>query len=100
MIKYGIDALQEAEKMMRSALQSDYTNKLEDTFNNIESEIHKVKVKYPHNFNSLHEAYAVIKEEIDELWDEIKKKDTNKENIKMEAIQSAAMLCRLLVELV
>ena len=29
-------------------------------------------------YHSSHEGYAVIQEELDELWDEIKKKDTSK----------------------
>ena len=76
-----------------------YTNKLEDTFNEIEKEIYKAKKKHTENFNSSHEAYAVILEEFDELWDEIKKKEHDKIKMKEEAIQCAAMLCRFLVEI-
>lgn len=37
----------------------------------VESEYLKASSKYP-KFNSTHEGYAVIKEEVDELWDKVK----------------------------
>lgn len=45
------------------------------------------------DFNSLHEAYAVIEEEMDEVWDitKLKKRNRNKEALKAELIQVAAM---------
>ena len=44
-------------------------------------------------FNSLHEAYSVILEELDEIWDitKLKKKDRDANEIKKELIQLAAM---------
>jgi NTP pyrophosphatase (non-canonical NTP hydrolase) len=47
------------------------------------------------NFNSAHEGYAVLKEEVDELWDEIKHKQ-NKDFMRGEAIQVAAMAIRFI----
>lgn len=47
-------------------------------------------------FNSPHEGYAVILEELDELWDEIKRKRMNKEAVRKEAVQVAAMALRFL----
>lgn len=49
------------------------------------------------DFNSYHEGYAVIKEEVDELWDEIKTYKKDKQAIEEEAIQVAAMAIKLLV---
>ena len=51
-------------------------------------------------FNSYHEGYAVIKEELDELWEEVKKypKQDN-ENLKKEAIQIGAMALRFVYDL-
>lgn len=49
-------------------------------------------------FNSAHEGYAVLKEEVDELWDEIKKgHDVNR--MQEEAIQVAAMAIRFLYDI-
>lgn len=58
--------------------------------------------------NSAHEAYAIIKEELEELWDEIKKnskKMTEEQRtewlkkMREEAIQTSAMCQRLIVDL-
>ena len=45
------------------------------------------------NFNNLHEAYAVILEEVDELWEAVKLKRSQGSlaHIRREAIQIAAM---------
>ena len=48
-------------------------------------------------FASRHEGYAVILEELDELWVEIKSNGSN-DNIKGEAVQVVAMGLRFLVE--
>ena len=47
---------------------------------------------------SAHEGYAVILEELDELWDEIKNQIQDKEAIRAEAIQVGAMALRFLVD--
>lgn len=50
--------------------------------------------------NSAHEGWAVIAEEVDELWDEVKKKraDRNREKMHAEAKQIAAMAVRFMLE--
>lgn len=51
------------------------------------------------SMSGLHEGYAVILEELDELWTEIKKwPHEDKEKIKKEATQVAAMATRFLVD--
>ena len=47
---------------------------------------------------SAHEGFAVIKEEVDELWDEIKRKHRKPEAMRKEAIQVGAMALRFLVD--
>lgn len=57
--------------------------------------------------HSSHEAYATIKEELDEFWDDVKKKkpieanaqDRLRRNMKKELIQIAAMCCRTVIDL-
>jgi hypothetical protein len=48
--------------------------------------------------HSLHEGYAVLKEELDELWDEVRMKHPDFERARKEAIQCAAMAVRLVLD--
>lgn len=57
------------------------------------AELAKARAKFA-RFNSAHEGYAVLKEEVDELWDEVKDRHANKDNMRKEAIQIAAMALR------
>lgn len=71
--------------------------KPDESFKQIENEFLRASDLYP-DLHSNHEGYAVIKEEVDELWDAIKKcKDIkgNKE-IRSELIQIGAMVIRYL----
>lgn len=45
---------------------------------------------------SNHEAYGIIKEEVDEMWDAIKSNSTK--NARKEAVQVAAMAVRYLID--
>lgn len=69
-------------------------------YKEIEKEVESAMAKY-HPFNSNHEGYAVIKEEVDELWDEIKNSKAVNANARMrkECIQIAAMAIRFIKDL-
>ena len=60
-------------------------------------EVFKAMKKHS-SMKSNHEGYAVILEELDELWDEIKKQHPNNELIRKEAIQVAAMAVRFILD--
>lgn len=49
------------------------------------------------NFHSAHEGYAIVKEELDEMWDAIKMNDLKQS--RHEAIQVAAMAIRYLYDI-
>lgn len=51
-------------------------------------------------FKNGHEGYAVIKEELDELWEAVRSKDPmHMENARKEAIQIEAMAMRFAIDL-
>jgi hypothetical protein len=50
--------------------------------------------------NSPHEGHAVIREEFDELWDEVKRKQHDYAAMEKEAVQLGAMVIRFLTEVV
>jgi hypothetical protein len=58
----------------------------------IQWEVERAK-KHGEKFASLHEAYAVILEELDEVWDltRMKRRDRDPKEIRKEMIQIAAM---------
>lgn len=61
----------------------------------VEAELERAESKHA-PMNSLHEAYAVIYEEVDELWDEVRKRTSKRKpkNIRLELVQIAAMCAR------
>lgn len=64
----------------------------------VDSEVARAREKFP-PLNSAHEAYAVILEEVDELWEEVRKKRDmrNKAHMAAELVQIASM-CRRAAE--
>jgi hypothetical protein len=63
---------------------------------NVAIELQNAKAKY-RPMASAHEGWAVIREEVDELWDEVKKKPSKRDTIAMyeELVQIAAMAQRM-----
>ena len=59
-------------------------------------EIRKARERFA-PFNSAHEGYAVIAEELDELWADVKANRTN--DARSEAVQVAAMAVRFLIDI-
>jgi hypothetical protein len=66
----------------------------------VEEELQRARLKNA-PFNSLHEAYAVLLEEVDELWDEVKKKPAQRDKFLLlqEAVQVGAVIRRLVEDL-
>lgn len=66
----------------------------------IEQELKTAQTSYP-AFHSAHEGYAVLKEEVDELWEAVRKKQGTTgrpEAIRAEAVQVAAMAIRIILD--
>jgi len=66
--------------------------------NDAMNEAERALNKYQRPYASEHEFYAVLKEEVEELWDEIKKKEELRDMVAMrkEAIQCTAVLIRFI----
>ena len=67
-----------------------------DVLDAIVTELTSARRKFP-AFHSGHEGYAVIREELDELWDAVKRDDIA--HARREAVQVAAMALRFIGDL-
>jgi hypothetical protein len=81
----------------REVSKDAYVLAVDDVLN----EVKRAKSMFKENFVNQHEGYAVILEELDELWDEVKKNQKNYDLAaqRKEAIQCAAMCIRFIAEL-
>lgn len=60
-------------------------------------ELHKAMTKHPNPMRSTHEGWAVIREELDEMWDEVR---ADRPDLALkEAKQVAAMGLRYLIDM-
>jgi len=68
--------------------------------NEVADEIKRARLLHK-PMNSAHEAYAVILEEMDEFWDEVKKKLADRSDylMRLELVQIAAMAIRAMSDL-
>jgi hypothetical protein len=65
----------------------------------VKKELVKAYTKFPQTQASPHESYAVLLEETDELWDEIKADRGRMATGRKEGVQAAAMAVRYLVDI-
>lgn len=63
----------------------------------VSDEVGRATAKFG-KFASAHEGYAILKQEVDELWDEIKRREPSAPRLRKEAIQVAAMGIRFLMD--
>jgi len=72
---------------------------LANVLDEIGDEFREAQAKHK-SLNSAHEAYAVIREELDEFWDEVKKKreQRSKYAMRRELVQVAAMCVRTILD--
>lgn len=62
----------------------------------VAKELERAMDKHQPPMASAHEGYAVLLEEVDELWDEIKKQHYSTCHMRMEAVHVAAMAIRFI----
>ena len=71
--------------------------KLHKVWSEVNAELRQATAKFG-PFNSAHEGYAVLKEEVDELWDAIKT-NASPQHQREEAVQVAAMAIRYILDI-
>ena len=67
------------------------------------AETRRAQELFPRESASAHEAFAIFKEEVDELWEEVRGKSDGdqterKRRMRKEAVQAAAMAIRFIME--
>jgi hypothetical protein len=97
-MRTGIDLLcddcRSADQLMRT-LPVEVVAGLTDAATFATREALRARIKH-RPFASRHEAFAILKEEVDELWDDIK--SDSHANAHEEAVQVAAVALRLIAE--
>lgn len=86
---------------MENKISEHYRLALTKSVREVVGEVEAAKSVFQSAFNSFHEGYAVLLEEVDELWTEVKKnqRDYDIQAMRKEAKQIAAMALRIMVEL-
>lgn len=96
-----VDKIEKTRNLLLEQLEK---SKLSYEINKIIKDIKKEfewALKHFGTFNNAHEGYAVLLEEVDELWENVKLNQKNQDRtqlIKEEAIQVAAMAIRLIYD--
>lgn len=95
----GLNALEKLKH--KPVINEAHQEKTINILDLIKNEVARAKTMFPDNFVNQHEGYAVMLEEVDEFWDEVKKNQKKYDLLaqKKEAIQIAAMAVRICVEL-
>lgn len=105
--RFAVDKLNEAHERRRAAVVAYRAGanghpdswRVQSLLSEVGAELAAAIDAFP-DMASSHEGYAIIREEIDELWDEIKgnKRPGSRDRQRVEAIQSAAMCLRLVLD--
>lgn len=82
-----------------SPTQPPHNSAVERALQEVDAELYSALSKFG-PFNSAHEGFSVLHEEVDELWDEVKAKQGARDIDKMrkEAVQVAAMAIRFILD--
>ena len=91
--------IKEAWRASVRAITSEAQDQIDELLCCVDVEIRKAKRDWP-PFNSAHEAYAVMAEEVEDVWSHVivKQPKRNLEAMRKEAIQVAAMAVRFALE--
>ena len=93
-----IDDLAPSHYEFRKFEEETMDEKMRIILDEIKAEFLSASNKF-NSFKTYHEGYAVILEELDELWNEVKAKEHDHVKMKKESIQIAAMALRFVYDL-
>jgi hypothetical protein len=71
---------------------------MDAAFELVRKELERAKNRFE-DFTTYHQGYAVLKEEVDKLWDKVKAKNPDRNEVRHEAVQVAAMALRFIIDL-
>lgn len=79
--------------------QEEFDTKVAEIIGEVDQELYSACAKFG-PFNSAHEGFAVLLEEVDELWDEVRAKQGDRDisAMRKEACQVAAMAMRFMMD--
>lgn len=75
-----------------------YRERLALALSAVSNAVLKVAAKHGPNYNSYHEMYGVLLEEVDEVWEEVKRKQQSQDAVGRELLDVAAVALRGLVQ--
>ncbi len=96
LVGWFANAIETADSVRRHRSLNDVGDAAELVIDEVREELRRAITKH-HPMQSAHEGYAVILEELDELWQEVK--HGTPENARKEALQVAAMAIRFIIDL-
>ncbi len=77
----------------------EYPPEIQEIAELVAEELHRARLRYG-PMASAHEGWAVLFEEVNELWDEVKLRDPSPLRLGREATQVAAMAMRFILDVV
>lgn len=97
---YMHETLMQSDRDTKQYERDEFEKKLPQALAFLSRKVVSIITKWPVKFASPHEAFAVLNEEVEELWREVQKKESNQnyEAIMSEAADIAAVAIRILVQ--
>lgn len=97
---YMHETLMQSDQDTKQYEREEFEKKLPQTLAFLSRKVIGIIDKRPTHFNSPHEAYAVLLEEVDGLWQEVKKNESahDYKKIMQETADIAAVAIRMLVQ--
>jgi hypothetical protein len=89
----------ELRSELRKQKPDQWPQEIQDIVSVVVLELQQARALHP-KFHSAHEGYAVILEELDELWHECKQRNPSKTRMMEESTQVAAMAIRFAIDVV